>query len=472
MEKVPEKYDYISIGSGEAGRSVAWSLSANLGMKCVVVERSHITGSCPSVACLPSKSFLHAAHTNHEYHSLFPSAHPASPNKLDMSIVKKRKDNMIYGPQGLVDLVQAGFDTKGTEIILGTGKFVGPKLIEVNGRLLTADYINISTGSRAFVDQSIPGLAEAAMTHIELLDIEVLPSHLIILGGGYIGTEFAQAFRRFGSEVTVVQRQEQILPGQDKDMVDQLTGILQDEGVKVLTSTTITAVTGTSGSTVTVELTSADGGKALGTIEGSHLLVATGRTPNTDNMGLELAGVKLTANGHVAVDEQLGTSAQGVYASGDCAGSPHFTHIAYDDHRVIYSHITGSPRPNGTLGRQVANVLFTSPELATVGLTEREAQAKGIPYRLVKAPMAHFLRARTLGPEATRGLAKALIEEDGEKILGFTILGPGAGELLPVVQLAMKLGASYEEVKNLPIAHPSLSEDLAIALFSQVSSKK
>jgi len=466
MTSQPEQFDYILLGSGAGAKSLAWTLSSTQqGKKCAVIEHNWIGGSCPNVACLPSKNFINSANvaylTRHaqSYGQAAFVSNAGADAKTDMEIVRGRKAAMVDEE---VQLHVGKFASTGVELIRGYGKFIGPKTLEVNGRVLTGDVVIIGTGSRAVVDSSIPGLQAAKpLTHVEILDIKTLPLHLIILGGGYVGIEFAQAFRRFGSEVTVIQRNVQVLRDEDEDIVSVLVEVLEREGVKFLTSTTVTNVSGVSGGEVVVTTSGAN----ATTIRGSHLLIAAGRTPNTSGIGLVESGINLTETGHVAVDEQLQSSIPGVFAVGDCAGSPYFTHIGYDDFRIVHSNLTGSPRLGGKNNRHVPSTLFTSPELAHVGLRETEAKAQGIKYRLAKAPMGAFLRTRTHGQ--MDGFAKALVEADGDRILGFTALGAGAGELLPVVQLAMKLGVSYKEIADMVIAHPTMNEGL-IAVFSGV----
>jgi pyruvate/2-oxoglutarate dehydrogenase complex dihydrolipoamide dehydrogenase (E3) component len=448
-----DHYDLISLGSGEAGKFIAWTYAAKHGKKCAVIERKWIGGACPNMACLPSKNFVHSANVA-QYTRLakqygLGNYVSAGPFEVDMKEVKARKVRMV---DGLVDMHMGRFKDFNVELVMGTGKFVGRRTIQVDGgRVLTADKIVICTGSRAIVDDKIPGLTDAKpLTHIEILDLDTLPKHLVIVGAGYVGLEFAQAFKRFGSEVTVIERHERPLKNEDADAVDALVKLLEKEGIKFLTSTEVSKIEGLSGEQVTVHTTSQP------TITGTHILAAAGRTPNTEDIGLAEAGVTLTDKGFVTVDDQLRTAAEGVYAVGDCAGSPNFTHVAYDDFRVVLSHLTGSPRTNGTANRQIPSTLFTQPELAHVGLRESEANARGIKYRLAKLPMTAFLRAWTL--DETEGFAKAL---------GFTALGPSAGELLPVVQLAMKLGVGYGEIAELVITHPTMCEGL-VYLFSAV----
>ncbi|KAK4442915.1 leghemoglobin reductase [Podospora aff. communis PSN243] len=458
-----DHYDFIALGAGEAGKLLSWDLSSKHGKRCAVIEHGPIAGACPTVACMPSKTFVHLADVLHHTQQDAPSiASGYSSNGsvvANMTAVIARKKAVV---DGLADMFLNAFDSTNVELIRGHGTLVGPKTISVNGRLLTADTIVINTGSKAAVDKNMPGLVDAKpMTHVELLELTSLPAHLIILGGGYVGLEFAQVFARLGSRVTVIERNAQVLKVEDSDVITELTGVLTREGVQLQTATTVDSVSGLSGDEVTLCIS----GPGPSLIKGSHLLVATGRVPATGGIGLVENGIRLTATGHVAVDDQLRTSAPGVFAVGDCAGSPYFTHIGWDDYRVVLASLTGAPRKGGTANRQVPSVLFTSPELAHVGLREKEAQSQEIPYRLAKLPMEAFLRTRALGD--TDGFAKVLVEAEGDKVLGFTALGPQAGEMLPVVQLVMKLGLSYKEIADLIIVHPTMCEGL-VDLFRSV----
>ena len=467
-------FDLLILGSGEASKYLAWTFASKLGIRCAVIERRWVGGSCPNTACLPSKNVVFSANVAHlasqgsNYGLPTINIGVNGAGLVDMMAVRNRAREMV---QGLIDMHLGRFKETGAELIWGDGKFVGPKAIEViaesgEKKILIGDKVVICTGSRARID-GIPGLKESMpLTHIEILQLDKIPQHLIVLGGGYIGLEFAQAMRRLGAEVTIIERNTRLLKKEDDDTASSIIEILEKEGVKTCTSTTITGVSGLSGQSVSLN------GQRSGQpfqITGSHILCATGRLPNTDGIGLQEHGIRLTERGFVEVNETLQTSIDGVFAVGDCAGSPQFTHVAFDDFRIVRDVILGKPTIKGrSTDRQVPFTLYTSPELAHVGLREREAISKGIKFRMTKLPMAAFLKTRTLGE--TSGFAKALIAED-DTILGFTALGSGAGELLPVVQLAMKKGLPYTDIAELVITHPTLGEGL-VSLFSAVPELK
>jgi pyruvate/2-oxoglutarate dehydrogenase complex dihydrolipoamide dehydrogenase (E3) component len=457
----PEKYDVLVLGSGEGGKYLAWTL-AKKGKRVAVIERKYIGGSCPNIACLPSKNIIHGA----KVASLFFRGDEFGITKdncqIHMPMVRDRKRKMV---QGLVDMHLANFKASGAELIMGTGKFTGPKTMEValadgGKRTLTADNIVINTGSRATVDP-IPGMAEARpMTHIEALELDQIPGHLLILGGGYVGLELAQAFRRFGSNVIIIERNARLAHREDADVTGLLHEMLNAEGIAILTDAEVKKIEGKSGQWVKLHATQA--GKESN-LEGTHLLVASGRTPNTGGIGLEAAGVQLTERGFVKVDERLQSTAAGVWAIGDCAGSPHFTHISFDDFRIVAANLTGGHRV--TTGRQVPFCMFTDPELARIGLSETEAKERGIPYRLAKIPMMAVLRTRTLSE--TRGFLKALVDTKSDAILGFTAFGVGAGEVMGAVQIAMLAGMPYTALRDAVFTHPTLLEGL-VSLFANV----
>jgi pyruvate/2-oxoglutarate dehydrogenase complex dihydrolipoamide dehydrogenase (E3) component len=329
-------------------------------------------------------------------------------------------------------------------------------------RQLRGANVIVSTGTRASLEP-IPGLAEAQpLTHIEALELGEVPEHLLVIGGGYVGVELSQAMRRFGSRVTVVDRNARLMSREDPDVCEALRSLLVDEGIDMLLNARIKQVSGKSGDSVSIVVEQNGIEKVL---KGSHVLVATGRHPNTEGLGLELTGVELTDRGYIKVNERLQTTAIGVWAIGEVAGSPQFTHISIDDFRVVHANLTGGNRV--TTGRQVPYCLFTDPELARIGLSETEAGAQGIAYRLFKVPMETNLRAHTLSE--TRGFVKALVDADSDRILGFTAFGVGAGETLAAVQIAMIAGLPYTALRDAVLTHPTLVEGL-IPLFSAAAS--
>ena len=453
-----EMFDVLVLGSGEAGKYLSWSLGAE-GKSVALVEKRYVGGSCPNIACLPSKNIVHSAKVAWYAQRLEDfGMHRPAPG-VDMTVVRERKRAMV---RGLVDVHEKRFATNHVEFVSGEGRFVAPRTLSValsegGTRLLGAAIVIVSTGSRAALPD-IPGLRAAKpMTHVEELELDTLPGHLLVLGGGYVGLEFAQAMARFGSRVTVINRGERLLSHEDEDVTAALAEVLAKEGIQLQLGCALESVSGQSGDAVTARIRTATGQQVIGA---THILVAAGRLPNTDEVGLEKAGIELRPNGYIKVDDSLQTTADGVYAVGDCAGSPQFTHIAYDDYRVVQRMIKGESAT--VSGRQVPYTLFTDPELAHVGLHENEAKQQGIQYRLVKLPMAAVLRTRTLGE--TAGFLKALIAGD-DRILGFTALGVGAGELLAPVQLAMSAGLPYTALRDLIVTHPTMSEGL-MYLFS------
>jgi pyruvate/2-oxoglutarate dehydrogenase complex dihydrolipoamide dehydrogenase (E3) component len=462
-ETTAEQFDVLVLGSGEGGKYLSWTLGTE-GKRVALVERRYVGGSCPNIACLPSKNVIHSAKVAWYARRLQDFGLKAPAPGIDMTVVRDRKRAMV---SGLVDLHNQRFAASHVEFVHGQGVFVGPRtlFVDLQGggtRLLTAETVILSTGSRAVIPD-IPGLHAAnPMTHVDALELDTVPEHMVVLGAGYVGLEFAQAMARFGSKVTVIDRSERLLPREDDDVASALGEMLTAEGIRLLLGRTVESVEGRSGEAVVVRLSGAAGQEA---IKATHILAAAGRAPNTDGIGLEKTGVALSESGHVKVSASLQTSADGIYAVGDCAGSPHFTHIAYDDYRIVHHTLNGGARA-GT-GRQVPYILFTDPELGHVGLHEQDAKRQGLNYRLAKLPMAAVLRTRTLGE--TEGFLKALIADD-DRILGFTALGAGAGELLAPVQLAMSAGLPYTAIRDLILTHPSLTEGL-VYLFSSVTKK-
>ncbi len=455
----PEDYDLLILGSGAGAKLLAWTF-AGRGERVTVVERKYVGGSCPNIACLPSKNVIHTAQVAQYVRRSHEFGISIDGFSVDMAAVRERKRRMV---QGLVDTHLALYKQSGAELIMASGRFLGPKTLEARlpdgtRRLLRGKNVVIGTGTHAAIE-NIPGLASALpLTHVEALELDVVPEHLIVLGGGYVGLEFAQAIRRFGSRVTVIDRNRSILHREDDDVTDGLRELLDDEGVKLVLEARVKSVSGISGESVHVTVEQNGVEKHL---EATHLLVAAGRVPNTKDIGLELAGVELTEHGYIKVNERLETTAPEVWAVGEVAGSPQFTHISEDDFRVVRDNILGGNHV--TTGRLVPFCLFTDPEFARVGVSEKEAKARGIAYRLFKVPMAAVLRARSL--VETRGFLKCLMERDTDRILGFAAFGVGAGEIMGCVEIAMIGGMPYTALREAVLAHPTIPEGL-FALFS------
>ena len=458
-----EDYDLVILGSGEGSKYLAWT-SAKRGQRVAVIERKYIGGSCPNVACLPSKNVIQSAKVASYFRRGAEFGVNTEGFTIDMSAVRERKRQMVAG---LIDMHLENFRSSGAELIMGRGYFIAPKTLAVEladgtMRQVRGANVVIGTGTRARVDP-IPGLADAKpLTHIEALELDEVPEHLLVIGGGYIGLELAQAMRRFGSRVTVVDRNVRLLPREDTDVSEGIREHLEHERIAFVLNAQVKSVAGESGQSVELVVEQEGVQKKL---QGTHLLIATGRTPNTEDMGLEVTGVDLTEAGYIKVNERLQTSAPGVWAIGDVAGSPQFTHIAYDDFRVIRDNLAGVDRV--TTGRQVPFCMFTDPEFAHIGLSELEAKAKGVSYRLFKIPMIFVLRTRTLSE--TSGFLKALIDLESDRILGFTALSVEAGEIMAVVQMAMIAGLPYRALHNAILTHPTIAEGL-VALFSSAPS--
>jgi pyruvate/2-oxoglutarate dehydrogenase complex dihydrolipoamide dehydrogenase (E3) component len=455
-----EHYEILVIGSGEAGKHLTWNL-AQAGHRTAVVERKYIGGACPNIACLPSKNVIRSAKANWFARHGVEYGIQTGPVSTDMRGVFSRKRRML---EGEVQFHLDRFKATGAELIRGEARFISPKTVDVHlheggTRTITGDRVFLDLGSRAFIPDT-PGIVAAGpMTHVEGLDLERLPEHVIVLGGGYVGLELAQALRRFGSKVTLVERGPQIAAAEDPDVAQALLENFASEGIQVLLDTHVREVQGLSGQQVRVVIENSHGRQA---IDATDLLVATGRTPNTQGIGLEAAGIELDARGYIKVNERLETTAPRVWAMGDCAGSPQFTHVAYDDFRVVRDTLNGGSR--STRDRLVPFCMFTDPELARVGLNESEAKRRGIGYRLAKLPMAAVLRAVTLGE--TRGFVKMLVHTESDRILGFTALGTEASEMMAAVQTAMLGKLPYTVLRDAIFTHPTTAEGLVFLLAS------
>jgi pyruvate/2-oxoglutarate dehydrogenase complex dihydrolipoamide dehydrogenase (E3) component len=456
-----ETFDTVILGSGQGGKLLAWHL-ARSGRKVAAVERRWVGGSCPAVACMPSKNEVWSARVAHLVQHAGEFGTTAGPAQTDMESVRERKQRMVE--REIAFHLQA-YSNSGAELIMGSGRLVAPKTIEVRlnsggTRILTAGQLFLNLGTRAAIP-NVPGIESArALTHIEALELDYVPAHLIVFGGGYVAIELAQAYRRFGSRVTIIQAERQLLGREDPEIAAEILRILTAEGVQVLLGSNPIGVRGRSGDEVSVTVRTGAGEQR---IEGSDVLVAVGRVPNTVDIGLEQAGIALDAGGYIRVNERLETSAPGVWALGECAGSPQFTHASIDDFRIVRDNLAGGNR--STRNRLVPRVLFTDPPLAHVGLSEGEAQRLGIAVRVARLPMSNVLRTETT--EETQGFMKVLVGSD-DRILGFTMIGSEAGEVMAVVQTAMLADLPYPKLRDAVIAHLTMAEGLG-PLLSNVA---
>lgn len=453
-----ERVSNVILGGGESGKYLAWEL-AQQGHSVVVIERALIGGSCPNIACLPSKNIIRSAKVaDFARHGAEYGIHAQALTE-QMEGVRARKRAMVAAE---IEAHRGRFAMPQLTFLLAEGRLVGPRTVEARlaeggTRCFVADRLFLDLGTRATIPD-VPGLADAApLTHVEALELGRLPSHLVVLGAGYVAVELAQAFRRFGSKVTLVGRGGQLLSREDPDVAGALRVIFEHEGIDVRLGAAPVSVDGTSGQRVRLHVKTAAREE---TIEGSDLLVATGRTPNTRGIGLEEAGIALDVSGYVRVDERLQTTAPGVWAMGECAGSPKFTHVAFDDFRVVRDNLAETPRT--TRGRLVPYCVFTDPELAHVGLDETTAKRDGVGVRIARLPMAAVLRAHTTGE--VRGFMKILVDASSDRILGFTMLGAEAGEVLSVVQTAMIAGLPYTTLRDAILVHPTMAEGLRLLL--------
>jgi pyruvate/2-oxoglutarate dehydrogenase complex dihydrolipoamide dehydrogenase (E3) component len=448
-----EHFDVLVLGSGQGGQLIAWHM-AQAGRRTALVERRWIGGSCPNIACMPSKTEIWSARVAHLARHGEQFGLVTGPVMTDMATVLRRKRDMVRRE---VQLHLQNFEATGTELIVGDGRFVAPKTLEVRlneggKRVLAADQVFLNLGTRAAIPE-VRGLKAASpLTHIEALELDYAPRHLIVLGGGYVGVEMAQAFRRFGSRVTVIEPGPGAMAREDRDVADEMQRILSEEGVQFLTSAEALGVRGRSGEQVNVTVRTPAGEQE---IEGSDILVAAGRVPNTAGIGLDETGVELDVPSYIKVNDRLETSAPGIWAIGECAGSPHFTHISVDDFRIIRDNLAGGNR--STRDRLVPSCVFTDPPLARIGLNESEAARQEIAVRVARLPTSAVLRTHTT--DETHGFMKALIGGD-DRILGFTMIGAEAGEVMTAVQAAMLGDLTYQPLRDAAIAHLTMAEGL------------
>ena len=457
-----ERFEILVLGSGAGGKLLAWHM-ARAGRRTAVVERRWIGGSCPNTNCLPSKNEIWSAKVVSLVRRGTEFGAKTGRVAIDMATVRDRKRAMV-DHQIVAHL--RNYKESGTELVMGSGRFVAPKTLEVElsdggTRMLVGDRVFINVGTQAAIP-GVPGLEAARpLTNIEALELDRVPPHLIVVGGGYVGLEFAQAYRRFGSRVTIIEHGPQLMAREDPDVSEELQRILSDEGVHFLVGAKIVRVDGRSGKKVSLVVRTSSGEQK---VAGSDILVAAGRIPNTADIGLDKTGVELDAHGFVRVNERLETSAPDVWAIGECAGSPQFTHVSEHDFRIIRDNLAGGA--SSTRDRLVPYCMFTDPPLARVGLSEADAQRQGIDVRVAKLPISAVLRVQTTGEK--QGFMKALVGARHDRILGFTMLGPEAGEVVATVQAVMLAGLPYSTLRDAVLAHPTMAEGLG-PLLSNVA---
>ena len=448
-------YDSIVIGAGQGGGPLSTTLG-RAGQKVAIIEKEFPGGSCVNYGCSPTKTMVASARAAHiaqraaDYGVNFPG-----PVTVDMKKVRERK-------RAIVEMFRGGSQrgleqVENVDLIFGEASFTGPKTIKVKlndggEQELTAGTIYINTGTRPAIPP-IEGLDKVDyLTNRNIMELDTVPEHLLVLGGGYIGLEFGQMFRRFGAEVTIVEASDKFIAREDRDVADEVEKILREDGIELLIGHKAVKAAQTNGK-IQLTVQSSDGEK---TLEGSHLLVGAGRTPNSDMLNLEAAGIE-TERGFIKVNDKLETSAEGVYALGDVKGGPAFTHISYDDFRLLReNHTNGGNRTIN--GRLVPYTVFMDPQLARIGLSEEQARAQGLNIRVAKMPMSHV--ARALEIDETRGLMKAIVDADTNQILGATVLGVEGGEVMTVIQMAMMGKVPYTEIKDGVFAHPLMAESL------------
>ncbi len=451
-----ENVDVLILGSGQGGKLLAWHL-ARKGRKVAVVERRWVGGACPAVACMPSKNEVWSARVAHVVQTAAPFGTTVEEIRTDMRKVLVRKQAMV---EREIAVHLAAYEESEAELIMGTGRFTGPRTIEValndgGTRTLSGLEVVIDVGTHAAMPE-ISGLTDARpLSHIEALELDRLPAHLLVLGGGYVGIEMAQAFRRFGSRVTIVEPGPHLMSREDADVAEEILGLLADEGVEIVTDAKPVKVAGLSGDTVFLTMRTGNGEE---TIRGSDLLVATGRVANASGIGLELTGVALDPRGFIRVNERLETDAPGIWAIGECAGSPQFTHVSVDDFRIVRDNMAGGDRRTGD--RIIPYVMFTEPPLARIGLSEGDARRQGIPVRVAKLPMERVLR--TEATDETQGWMKAVVGADDDRVLGFTMIGAEAGDVMAAVQVAMIAGLPYTKLRDAVIPHLTYAEGLGL----------
>ncbi len=453
-----KEYDCIVIGSGQAGMPLAKKLAIS-GKKTLLVEKRFIGGTCVNDGCTPTKTMVASARIAYLAGKCTEMGVTIKGYKVDMRQVKKHKDDIVMksrnGGQAAVE------ETPNLDLLFGNATFTDKKTISVTpnkkgkAQEFKAPLVFINTGAKTIIPDDIEGLDEIDyLTSTTILDLEKVPEHLLIIGGNYIGLEFGQMFRRFGSKVTILEKSGRLLSREDEDISAEITKILEEEDITIHANakTTKFKTKGKGKITATVSV----GGKDQ-KIKCSHVLIAIGRAPQTDTLGLDKTGVKMDDKGNIKVNSKLETNVKGIYALGDVKGGPAFTHISYNDYTIVYRNIIEKQNLNIN-DRPVPYCMFTDPELGRVGITEAQAKEQGLDYKIATLPMAHVARAIETGD--TRGMMKAVVDAKTKKILGVAVVGTEGGEIMSVLQMAMEGGITYDRIRYCVFAHPTYSESL------------
>ena len=450
------EYDAIVIGAGQSGGPLSTAL-ARAGWKTAIIERVHVGGTCINEGCTPTKTMVASARVAYLARRAADYGVQTGPVSVDMRVVRKRKRDIV---ESFRDGSQSSIEqTEGVDLLMGEARFTGPKRVEVrlnNGeiRTLTADSIFINAGERPSTPtldgiESVPTLDSTS-----IMELDTVPEHLLIVGGSYIALEFGQMFRRFGSRVTIIQRSAHLLSREDTDIADEVANILREDGVEILLETRTSHVARNSNGNIELKVHVA-GDKR--TLTGSHLLIATGRVPNTDWLNLEATGVQTDKRGYIHVNDRLETNVAGIYGLGDIKGGPAFTHISYDDYRIIRSNLL--EHGNASIhDRLVPYTTFIDPQLGRIGLSEKEARASGRAIRVARMPMNYV--ARALEVDESRGFMKAVVDAESGQILGAAVLGIEGGEIMAMLQIAMMGKLPYTALREAVFAHPTLAESL------------
>ena len=451
-----EHYEAVVIGAGQGGMPLARAL-AGAGRKTALIEREHVGGTCINEGCTPTKTMIASAKAAYTDRRSADYGIQDGPVIVDMVRVRQRKRDIVESFRSSNER-RLG-ETENLDLVMGEARFTGQKELEVSltkGETLqlSAGEIFINVGARP-ANPPIEGLESVpALNSTSIMELGELPEHLLVLGGSYVGLEFAQMFRRFGSGVTVIQRGEQLMSREDADVAEAVAGIMRQDGIEVLLGANTNRVEQGDGDRIRVTVETPDGERIL---EGSHLLVAAGRPPNTDTLDLEAAGVETDRRGFVKINDRLETNVPGIYAIGDAKGGPAFTHISYADFRILRTNLIEGGDAS-IADRLVPYTVFIDPQLGRIGLSEQEARDKDLDIRVVKMPMSYV--ARALEVDEARGFMKAVVDANSGRILGCAILGIEGGEIMAMIQIAMMGDLPYTALRDAVFAHPTLAESL------------